>query len=941
MATLGEAFLEVKADTTGVGKQVERDVGQALDNAGDQGGKRFASKLKGALAGIGAALGGGAIGAFFVDATRKASDFAESANKVDVIFGDANKTINAFAKGAAEAVGLSAQKALDATTTFGAFGKQAGLSGKALSDFAIGQAQLAADLASFNNTSPDEAVRALGSAFKGEFETLDNYNILINQAAVQNEALALGLIKSKNDALDPQAKVLATQSLLLKNSTDAAGDFARTSDGLANQQRILSASFDDVKRRVGNALLPVVLQLVMLIRGGLPVFEGVANVLAGALASGLGLVVKGFAAAKTALEPFIAGLQGTGSIGGFAGTINTAGLALRALVLAFQDGKVTSDGLIGTFQRIGVTARTVFDRVREFVAVVADRLQPVLSAVAGFIADNIVPILAGLSAALGGALIGALVALAGTVGTLLVGALGAAVTALASPIVVIGLLVAAAVFAYREFEVFREVVDKVVAFFKATVVPALTKAGRDLIALFGQVLAYVKQVWPDIQAAISNVLTVLRATFLVFVKIVQELWQRFGDDLLRAARDAFENIKTVLDGAFKIVKGLFDTVIGLLSGDWKRFFDGLQSIVSGALTVIQGLLSGAFDAIKLLFGVFVSAIRLVWDGLFAALKAVGTAALEAIKGLFSAAFDAVKRVVVAVFDAIKATVSGALSTVRTAVSSGVETVRSLFADGFERARAAVVGKLAELVAGLAGKVGEVIDVMKGLPTRILLAVGNFGSLLRSAGSDLIAGLVQGITGSLGNALREVSELAGKIASTAKKALGIRSPSRVFAEIGRNVSEGLALGVESSAGMVERVVADATRALVPLSEVPEIQVDVAGALPKSAALEPLRQLVQQAQRASQQIGGALDFSEQETNLRRLAQLGELRLAAEPLLARQLAVLPAPRSGDAEAQVRSVEITDNRTFEVRDATILPALKELLDADREALLLELAAG
>jgi hypothetical protein len=58
-------------------------------------------------------------------------------------------------------------------------------------------------------------------------------------------------------ALSAQAKVLATQKLILEQTSDAQGDFARTSDGAANQQRILAAQVSNAKVAIGQAFLPI------------------------------------------------------------------------------------------------------------------------------------------------------------------------------------------------------------------------------------------------------------------------------------------------------------------------------------------------------------------------------------------------------------------------------------------------------------------------------------------------------------------------------------------------------------------------------------------------------------------------------------------------------------------------------------------------------------
>ena len=66
----------------------------------------------------------------------------------------------------------------------------------------------------------------------------------------------MGLIQTTKGALTPQQKVLAANAVILKQTADAQGDFARTSDGVANQQRILEATFKDLQTEIGQKLLP-------------------------------------------------------------------------------------------------------------------------------------------------------------------------------------------------------------------------------------------------------------------------------------------------------------------------------------------------------------------------------------------------------------------------------------------------------------------------------------------------------------------------------------------------------------------------------------------------------------------------------------------------------------------------------------------------------------
>ena len=250
--------LSILADVDDLNKKLKSATGD-VDSFGDRLGK--AGKAIGvALAAAAAAAGAMAI-KIGVDAVKAASNLAETQSKVGVIFGESADAINKFAATAATKLGQSKQQAMDAAATFATFGKSANLAGDDLVKFATDLTSLSADLASFYNTSPEEAITAIGAALRGESEPIRKYGVLLNDATLKQEALNLGIYNGTG-ALTSQQKVLAAQQAILKQTADAQGDFERTSSGLANQQRILNAQFENIKTTIGTAFLPIVLELV-------------------------------------------------------------------------------------------------------------------------------------------------------------------------------------------------------------------------------------------------------------------------------------------------------------------------------------------------------------------------------------------------------------------------------------------------------------------------------------------------------------------------------------------------------------------------------------------------------------------------------------------------------------------------------------------------------
>jgi hypothetical protein len=218
--------------------------------------KSFAPAV-GALGGLVAAIG---------PAIGKASDLEEATSKVQQIFGDAAAEIQDFARTADIELGQSQIAVFEAAGVFGTFGKAAGLAGEDLATFTTDFVTLAGDLASFNNTSPEEAVEAIGAALRGESEPLRRYGVLLDDARLRAEALRIGIYDGVG-ALDAEQKILAAQSEIYKQTSDAQGDFARTSEGLANQSRILKARFENITAEVGQALLPVMERLMPFVEG--------------------------------------------------------------------------------------------------------------------------------------------------------------------------------------------------------------------------------------------------------------------------------------------------------------------------------------------------------------------------------------------------------------------------------------------------------------------------------------------------------------------------------------------------------------------------------------------------------------------------------------------------------------------------------------------------
>lgn len=189
-------------------------------------------------------------------ALKEASDTAEETNKAFQVFGSSAKEIEDFAKTTASSLGISELEALKATGIFGNLFRTIHIATPTAADMSEQLVRLASDLASFNNADPSRVLEALRSGLVGQARPLRVFGIFISQARAQQEAL-IETGKKNVKELTNSELVQARYNIILKDSAIAQGDFARTSDRLANQTRILRANLANAASTIGTILVPV------------------------------------------------------------------------------------------------------------------------------------------------------------------------------------------------------------------------------------------------------------------------------------------------------------------------------------------------------------------------------------------------------------------------------------------------------------------------------------------------------------------------------------------------------------------------------------------------------------------------------------------------------------------------------------------------------------
>lgn len=237
------------------------------------------SVFAGGLIGIAAAAGVATV-KLGVDLAHAASDLNEQISRTGVVFGSAQGKIVAFAEAADKNLGLSETAALSAASAFGGMFHNAGLSDEATAKMSQTLVGLSGDLASFMNLQggSQEAADKLTMGLTGQLDVLRELGIFISDADVVNEALRLGLAKTATQVTESE-KIVARYNLILQQTSQAQGDFAKTADGAANSERQLGAEVENLKTTLGTVALPAfrlwILEMSQIVEGAKDITDGI------------------------------------------------------------------------------------------------------------------------------------------------------------------------------------------------------------------------------------------------------------------------------------------------------------------------------------------------------------------------------------------------------------------------------------------------------------------------------------------------------------------------------------------------------------------------------------------------------------------------------------------------------------------------------------------
>lgn len=779
----GWAGLKEKLSSTirGALDEANAEAESSSGNGGAKSGNAFTEGFKKAMGALAAVFAVDKVKDFFVSGVSGAADLEQSVGAIEAVFKSGSSQMAKWSESASTDVGLTKNEFNELGTLIGAQLKNGGTAMEDLAPKTQGLIGLGADLSSMFGGSTADAVSALSSALKGERDPIEKYGVSLKQASIDAEAASLGFEKV-GGSLSDEAQQAATLSLIMKQTSDAHGNFAREGDTLAHKQQVLSAMWSDAKTQLASALLPAITAVAGFLISGLGPALGFAEKVMKEVTGG----VRAFGAAFVAADGDITsnGFPGFMERLGYLASQLIATLrpigteivgGVRAFGAAFvaADGDITSAGFPGFMERLGFIASQLVEKFKS----VASGLQGLFSGMDFSQLGGLAAAAAGLGVALAGP--GAAIAGLVTKFAPLLGTLGKFAPLLKFMTGPLGLLAGLFVAAYSTSEPFRTAINGLVATvgtlvsdllgslvpvlttLVSTLLPVVAQIFTALVPVFAQVVAAVVPLVSQLLVGLMPVITMLITTVLpVLMQIFQALIPVLLMVITQAILPLVQILLAVLMPVLQSLMPIVMTVFGFI-----------QSTIQNAMTVVQGIIK-----------VVTSLIKGDWAGVWEGIKQIASGVWSQIQNVINTAINLVKGIINAVMTTIGAIWNGAWSGIA----------------GF------VSGIWNNIISGASGMIGGLIGFFAAIPGKIIGALAGLGTSLFGIGRDVVQGLLDGVAslaGTIGSFFLNL--LPGWIVAPFKLALGINSPSKLFRKFGRNIPEGLIQGVEDEASSVEQ------------------------------------------------------------------------------------------------------------------------------------------
>lgn len=314
-------------------------------------------------------------------------------------------------------------------------------------------------------------------------------------------------------------------------------------------------------------------------------------------------------------------------------------------------------------------------------------------------------------------------------------------------------------------------------FLFGNLLPAIGNVFAGLPDIFMGIVAYVPNLIEAIQQFIEPVMTTIQET---------DWLGMIGEVVNSIISTVTENAPNMIQGGIELVTNLWN---GILE-NWPTIITGLGDIFNQILTAVlelaPQLMTGGFQLMVNLATGIITNLPAILSAILQVVMQIISTLISGLPGVLSTGIQLMGSLASGILGAIGQVIAAAGNVVSQALSRLASAAGQMLSKGREW--------ITNVASGITGAVGSVLSAAAGIISGAVNAFTSYdwGSL----GSRIVSGIVSGVSGAAGSLFSSLQNLASNALSAAKNALGIKSPSRVFAkEVGQWIPKGIAQGID--------------------------------------------------------------------------------------------------------------------------------------------------
>lgn len=747
---------------------------KALQDVSNEGGKTE-SKLSKVFSGMGKAaavagkaiatglaVGATAMAGLTVKALQSAGDLEQNMGGAEAVFGELGKTIGDMktpmqifnaetgkvetqmtslenvSKQAFQNMGLSQSDYLATANKMGALFKGAGFETQEALDLSSQAMQRAADVASIMGIDTEAAMEAVAGAAKGNFTMMDNLGVAMNDTAIGAYALEKGINKTTAE-MSQQEKIGLAMEMFLDKTSYAAGNYAKENATLAGSLGTAKAALTNFLAGSGD------------VESLVSSFSNLANVVVKSISEIAPRLTKGLSDLVQQVVPLIPPL-------------------LNQLLPVLVEGATTLIGglvsaMPGIIQAIMNVLPALIDGVLQLITQLTQALPQIIDPIIGALPQIIEAILQ---------------------------ALPTLVPALIDAVVNIILMLVEML-----PQIIQPIIDNLPMIIASIVtallnnLPALIMGAIQLVMglvaalpqIFAALIQAIPLIFQGIWESIKNVFAPVGEWF-------SNMWNSLGKV------PGLSSLKTMIENVWKAIKDYITTYINAVKNIVTTVWNSIKNVISTVLNSIKNVIQTAWNAVKTIISNVMKLISSVLKGDWEGVKSAISNILNAIKSVISSIWNGIKNTISSVLNGIKNVVSSIWNGIKSVISSALNGIKTIVSSVWNGIKGAISG----FVNGIKTTVSKGFNDVKD---KVINAFKNLPSKLKSIGKDLISGLWNGISDKFSWLTDKIKGFAKNVTDKIKGFFGIKSPSRVFRdEIGKQLAEGLAVGIEDNSKVAE-------------------------------------------------------------------------------------------------------------------------------------------